>query len=177
MIELQQSSNWLLTNQLTSLNCTHYFSWLTPRLAAISHQPPSLLFTDWLITADKVKVKVILRLAVVTPVSSSLRQSPWDSRSKSSFFFQLNPYGHSSYVTSSLTRRWVHLLWIRLASQVYVSHIQHVMENSSCCTIYKSSVSTDFAKQIMPILLYLTYLMLQRQLSHLNGRKLDHRQV
>jgi hypothetical protein len=24
---------------------------------------------------------------------------------------------------------------------------------------------------------YLTYLMLQRQLSHLNGRKLDHRQV
>jgi hypothetical protein len=24
---------------------------------------------------------------------------------------------------------------------------------------------------------YITYLMLQRQLSHLNGRKLDHRQV
>jgi hypothetical protein len=29
-------------------NWTHCFYWLTPRLAAISHQPPSLIFTDWL---------------------------------------------------------------------------------------------------------------------------------
>jgi hypothetical protein len=39
--------------------------------------------------------------------------------------------------------------------------IAHVIENSSFC-------NGDHA--------YLTYLMLQRQLSHLNGRKLDHRQ-
>jgi hypothetical protein len=38
-------------------------------------------------------------------------------------FFQLNPYSHSPYVTS-LTRRWVCLLWISLAfRQVCVFHI------------------------------------------------------
>jgi hypothetical protein len=35
--------------------------------------------------------------------------------------------------------------------------------------VQKPSNSTDDA--------YITYLMLQRQSSHLNGRKLDHRQV
>jgi hypothetical protein len=38
-------------------------------------------------------------------------------------FFQLNLCGRSPYVTSSLTREWIRLLWICLAScQVYVSH-------------------------------------------------------
>jgi hypothetical protein len=74
------------------------------------------------------------------------------------FFFQLNPCGNSSCVTSSLTRIWVCLLWIRLAfRQVYVSHIYHVTENSSFCTIYKSFVSTGFAEQIMSILRILCY--------------------
>jgi hypothetical protein len=41
--------------------------------------------------------------------------------------------------------------------QVYVSHIQHVIENSSLCTIYQSSVSTGFTEQIMPILRILCY--------------------
>jgi hypothetical protein len=41
--------------------------------------------------------------------------------------------------------------------QVYVSHIWHVIENSSLCTIYKSSVSPGFAKQIMSVLLILCY--------------------
>jgi hypothetical protein len=36
------------------------------------------------------------------PVSSSWRQAPWDSRPE--IFFQLNPCGHSPYVTSSLWR-------------------------------------------------------------------------
>jgi hypothetical protein len=36
--------------------------------------------------------------------------------------------------------------------QVYISHIYHAIEISSFCTIYKASVSTGFAKQIMPIL-------------------------
>jgi hypothetical protein len=31
---------------------TRCFNWLAPRLAAISHQPPSLLFTDWLTTVN-----------------------------------------------------------------------------------------------------------------------------
>jgi hypothetical protein len=46
------------------------------------------------------------------PISGSLRQAPWDSRPK--IFFQLNPWGHSPYVTS-MTRGWVCLLWIRFA--------------------------------------------------------------
>jgi hypothetical protein len=39
------------------------------------------------------------------------------------FFFQLISCGNSPYVTPFLTRRWVCLLWICLASrQVYISH-------------------------------------------------------
>jgi hypothetical protein len=67
------------------------------------------------------------------------------------FFWQLIPCGHSPYVPSSLRRGWVCLLWICLAfRQVYASHIQH-------CTTHKSSVSTGFAKQIMPLLRILCY--------------------
>jgi hypothetical protein len=55
--------------------------------------------------------------------------------------------------------------------QVYNSHIQHVIENSSFCTIYKSSVSAGFAEQIMRILRY------NGSLNHLNGRKRDNCQV
>jgi hypothetical protein len=49
-------------------------------------------------------------------ISSSWRRAPWDSRPD--FFFQLNTCGHSSYVTSSLTRGWVCRLqlWLALAS-------------------------------------------------------------
>jgi hypothetical protein len=50
--------------------------------------------------------------------SSPLRHTTTDA------FFQLNPCGNSPYVTSSLTRRWVCLLWICVAfRQVYVSHL------------------------------------------------------
>jgi hypothetical protein len=65
------------------------------------------------------------------------------------FFPQLNPCGISPYVTSSLTRRWVCLLWICLAfRQMYLS----LLKNICFCTTHKPSVSTDFAEQIMPIL-------------------------
>jgi hypothetical protein len=51
--------------------------------------------------------------------------------------------------------RWVSLLWICLAfCQVYISH---VIKHSFLCTVYKSSVSTGFAKQIMSILRILCY--------------------
>jgi hypothetical protein len=93
------------------------------------------------------------------------------------FSSQLNPFDISPYVTSSLTRRWVCLLLrvICLAfRKVYISHIQHVIEK--CLLLHHAQVlcqyrlcSTDHA--------YLTYLLLQRLPSHLNGRTLDHRQV
>jgi hypothetical protein len=60
--------------------------------------------------------------------------APSPLRFTTRFFFQRNPCCHSPYVTASLTRRWVCLLRICLAfRQVYVSHIQHVIENSSFC--------------------------------------------
>jgi hypothetical protein len=69
-----------------------------------------------------------------------------------------NSYSHSPYVTYSLMRRWVCLLWICLTfCQLYVSHLQHVVENSSFCSIIKSSVSIGFAEQFMLILLILCY--------------------
>jgi hypothetical protein len=46
-------------------------------------------------------------------IISSWRQAPWGSRAV--IFLQLNPWGHSLYVTASLTRRWVCLLWICFA--------------------------------------------------------------
>jgi hypothetical protein len=70
----------------------------------------------------------------------------------------LSPCCNSPYVTSCPTRRCVCLSWTSLAlRQVYVSHIEHVIENSSLCTIYKSSVSTGFAKQIISVLPILCY--------------------
>jgi hypothetical protein len=60
------------------------------------------------------------------PIISSWRQ-PLETHDQR-FFFRINPCGHTPYVTSPLTRRWVCLLWIRLAfGQVYVSNIQHVI--------------------------------------------------
>jgi hypothetical protein len=69
-------------------------------------------------------------------------------------FFQLNSCENRPYVTSSLMRRWVCLLWIYLAfRQVYISHTYSMLlKISFVCTIHKSSVSTGFTEQIMPIL-------------------------
>jgi hypothetical protein len=56
------------------------------------------------------------------PISLSWRQAPWDPLPE--FFPQVNPCGISPYVTVSLTRRWVCLLWICLAFQGQIqSHI------------------------------------------------------
>jgi hypothetical protein len=58
--------------------------------------------------------------------------------------FLLNPRGNSPSVTSSLTRRYFCLFWICLFfHQVYVSHILHVIQKISFCTIQKFSVSTQ----------------------------------
>jgi hypothetical protein len=104
----------------------------------------------------KVRVRVTLRLAVYR-LSARPGVRPVDTHDQG-LFLQPSPCGDSPYVTSSLTRRWVWLLLICLAfRQVYISHMQHVIENSYFCTIYKSSVSKGFAEQIMSILLILSY--------------------
>jgi hypothetical protein len=107
------------------------------------------------------------------PIISSWRQSPWDSRPEI-FVLRLNPCGHKPYVTSNILsdeRMGLCLLnRLSLSSNVRIAHIASYL-NSSFCTTHKCSVSTGFSEQIMPI----TYFMLQRQLSPLNGLKLDHR--
>jgi hypothetical protein len=66
--------------------------------------------------------------------------------------------GHNPYVTSSLTRRWVCLLWICL-SYVKCTYRTYsvLLKILPFCSICKSSDSQGFAKQIMPSLLILRY--------------------
>jgi hypothetical protein len=85
-----------------------------------------------------------------------------------------NSCGHSPYVTSPLTRRWVWLLWILLAFcqayvpqniayywKLFILHYMQVLCRSRLCKAYH---------------VYLLYLILQQQLSHLNSPKLDQSQ-
>jgi hypothetical protein len=72
-------------------------------------------------------------------------------------------------------RRWVCLLWICLAfRQVYVSHIQRVLEY--LFHLYYTQVLYQY-RLYRADHAYLACLMLHRHLSHFNGRSLDHRQV
>jgi hypothetical protein len=124
-----------------------------------------LLLCSWLTTGcecqlanDSHSYSYFMTVSLL-PISLSCLLAPWGSQPE--FFFlppHLNPCGHSPYVTSFLTREWVCPLWICLAfCQVYVSHIQHVIENSPFCAIYKSLVSPGFAKQIMSVARILCY--------------------
>jgi hypothetical protein len=61
--------------------------------------------------------------------------------------------------------------------QVCVSHTYHVIENSSLCTIHVVYAIPLSNQALQSRSRLLTYLMLQRQLSHLNGHKLDRRQI
>jgi hypothetical protein len=62
----------------------------------------------------KVKIRVTLRFGF-TANQLVLASSPFRLTTRHLFFlFQLNLCGHSPYVTSSLTRKWVFLLWIAI---------------------------------------------------------------
>jgi hypothetical protein len=65
------------------------------------------------------------------------------------------------------------LLWTCLAfRKVYVSHLRHVIQNLCFCTTRDCQCRLCKAEHA-----YLTYLMLQRQLSHLTCCKIDHLQA
>jgi hypothetical protein len=74
------------------------------RLAAISHQPPTLLTAASRLSVIRVRARVILWPAVFL---QSVRLGDKPSRLTTLNFFQLNTCSHSPYVTSSLTRGWV----------------------------------------------------------------------
>jgi hypothetical protein len=125
----------------------------TTRSPTVEVFEPAFTRDNW--RSVKVKIKVTLRLEIYRQ-SVHLDVKPLENHDQ--IFFQLIPCGNSPYVISSLSRRCVCLLWICLAfRQAYVSHLKHATENSSFCIIYKSSVSTGFAMQIMPILRMLFY--------------------
>jgi hypothetical protein len=101
------------------------------------------------------EVKVTLRLAVYCQ-SVHFGAKILETH-VSILFFQLRTSGYSPYVTPSLTRRWVCLLWICLVlSRVRIAHIACYWKFFLCAT-YKSSVSTGFTVQIMPIFHILCY--------------------
>jgi hypothetical protein len=80
--------------------------------------------------------------------------------------------GHSPYVASSLTRRRVRLLRTLFAF-VKCTYRTHSMLLRILPFALRIQVLCQY-RLCKEDHAYLTYLMLQRQLSHLNGRKLDH---
>jgi hypothetical protein len=113
------------------------------------------------------------------PISSSWRQAPWDSPPENFIFLQLHPCGRSLYVTPQHPLWWegvfVSYEYASPLSSVRIAHtasywklfLLHYIHAQVLCQskIWKADHDN------------LTYLILQRQLSHLNGRKLDYRQV
>jgi hypothetical protein len=120
----------------------------------LSHQPPSLLsYCLWTLYSDSTwsvcrSVKLLQAFGSTTISGFSLLEIDRKSKSKSELlydwqftakqfvlapsplrlmirdFFQLNTCCHSPYVTSSLTRRWICLVWICLAfCEVYISRV------------------------------------------------------
>jgi hypothetical protein len=128
----------------------------------------------WLATTSQLtdfRVKVNLRLAVYHQIS--LGAKPLETHNQS-LFFQLNPCSHSLCNILSDEEIGLSLMnMLGLYSSVCIAHtachwkfflvhyIQVVCQYRLC--------KADHA--------YLTYLMVQRQLSYLNNRKLDHQQV
>jgi hypothetical protein len=79
--------------QLTTTERQRSSNWLTHHI------------TNW-IRLSQCQSKSYFTTGGLQPISSSWRQTPWDSR-YSNFIFQLNLCGYNPYVTSSLTRGWV----------------------------------------------------------------------
>jgi hypothetical protein len=121
----------------------NYLSWaqsIEPylRMPAPKSRSKSELLYNWWFTANQ----FIL-------ATGSLRAMTRD-------FFQLNSCCDSPYVRSSLMKRWVCILWICLAfCQVYISH--SILLKILPFALHRSSVSTGFPQQIMPILCILCY--------------------
>jgi hypothetical protein len=159
-----------------SPNCCLPFIYLNKNFAWMSHFPRAPYISYWCYTPcfSQPKVKVTLRLSIY-------RQSVrLDAKSLEDhdqiFFMQLNPCGHSPYVTSFLTRGWVCFLWIFFPSPLSSVRIAHIACYWKFFLMYYIQVLCQ-PRICKGDHVYLTYLMLQRQLGHLNGRKLDRRQV
>jgi hypothetical protein len=87
------------------------------------------------------------------PVSSSWRQTAWGSRPE---IFQLNPCGHSPYVTSSLTRGRVCVLWIGFAFVKCSYRTYGMLLKILPCALHTNPLSVQ-ALQSRSCIFYLSY--------------------
>jgi hypothetical protein len=129
---------------------------LNPNWTKLKSKSKSELLYDWRVTANQFVL-----------ASSPSRLTTTDT------LFQLNPCGLSPYVTPSLTRRGFvsyEYAWpfVKCTYCIYSMLLKFFP-----FALYRGPLSAEICKADH---VYLTYLMLQRQLSHLKGRKLD-RQV
>jgi hypothetical protein len=96
------------------------------RLAAISHHPPALLTAaSELFRQSQSRVRVTLRLTVYCHTANQFVLAPSSLRFTTRDFFAA--CGHSPYVASSLTRRWVYLLWIGFTFLKYTHHTYSIL--------------------------------------------------
>jgi hypothetical protein len=107
------------------------------------------------------RVRVTLWLVVYCQ-SACLGAKPLEAHNQR--FLQLNPCSHSPYVTPSLMTGWVCPSWISFAFVKRTYHTHNILlKSSSLWTAYMSCRSRLRKADHI----YLTYLMLQQQLSHL----------
>jgi hypothetical protein len=117
-----------------------------------SQETPSILSK----AKVKVRVRVILRLAVYRQ-SMRLGIKPLETNNQRFFFFKLNSWGNSPYVTYFLTRTCVCLLWICLAfRQVYISHTYSLLLKILPFALHKCPLSVQ-ALQSRSCLSYVSY--------------------
>jgi hypothetical protein len=90
------------------------------------------------------------------------------------FVFQLNSCGHITYVPFSPMRGWVCLLWTALPFVKCTYHTYSMLSKILPYTLHTSPLSVQAFQSRS---CYLIYLLLQRQLRHLNSCKLDRRIV
>jgi hypothetical protein len=92
---------------------------------------------------------------VLPPISSTWCQAPLDSRPEI-FLWHLNPYGHTSYVTSCLTRGWACVLWIAfvLVKRTYTTY--SILLKNLPFALYTSPLSVQ-ALQSKSCLSHLSY--------------------
>jgi hypothetical protein len=107
-----------------------------------------------------VKVRSYITTGGLPPISIFWRQDPREEK-----FSELNPCGNSPYVTSSNEKVGVSVMNMLGLSSYVLVHVAHIAR----ALFQYRLLRADHA--------YLTYeyLVLQRQSSHLNGCKLDHR--
>jgi hypothetical protein len=125
-----------LTNSLTH-SLTNQLTTLTPRMAAISQQPPTLLTA---ISKLSSRVRLTLQLAFY----------------HQSVCLGAKSLSHSPYVTSSLLRGWVYLLWIGFTFIKCAYCTYSMLLKILPCPLYASPLSVQ-ALQSRSCLSYLSY--------------------